>query len=341
MYITRIKYATFMKQLIYHITTFILTTTTLLFIAGCSTDNKTPSMIYYTTYDGNIITPIDNAFNAKIVSNTYENGIGIIKFDNAIDEIGEGAFISCERLISINIPNGVTTIGNSAFASCINLSEITIPNSVTKIGVYSFSCCKRLTNITLPNALNTIGEDAFHGCKNLISITIPDNVSYIGQRAFTGCSNLKEFKGKYATEDGKFLIYKNRLEAYTSNGETRCIVPEGVIYIGGHVFENRSDLIDIKIPDSVTGIGAWSFIGCNGLTSIIIPENVIAIESRAFEGCNNLRTIFCMSPIPPTCDDEWTLNNGKPSIYVQYECMQEYKKADYWKEHFIGYYTED
>ena len=339
MCITRIKYATFMRQLIYYITTFILMTTILLFIAGCSTDN--PSIIYYTTYDGNIIKPRKNAFNAKIVSNTYENGIGIIKFDNAIDEIGEDACSSCERLISITIPDGVTTIGDCAFSSCINLSEITIPNSVTNIGASSFSRCQRLTNITLPNALNTIGEYAFTDCKSLRSITIPDNVSHIGQRAFTGCSNLKEFKGKYATEDGKFLIYKNRLEAYTSNGETRCIIPEGVIYIGGHVFENRSDLIDIKIPDSVTGIGVCSFAGCNGLTSIIIPENVIAIESWAFQGCNNLRTIFCLSPIPPTCDNQWTLNNGQPSIYVQYECIQEYKKATFWKEHFIGYYTED
>lgn len=41
-----------------------------------------------------------------------------------VTEIGEGAFSSCNSLISVNIPNSVTTIRNSAFSSCSNLTSI-------------------------------------------------------------------------------------------------------------------------------------------------------------------------------------------------------------------------
>ena len=45
--------------------------------------------IWYTSYDGEIVTPYDtNVFGANIVSNTYENGKGIITFDGDVTSIG-------------------------------------------------------------------------------------------------------------------------------------------------------------------------------------------------------------------------------------------------------------
>jgi hypothetical protein len=76
--------------------------------------------ILYTSTDGNIVTPYSTtAFGAaNIVSNTYENGQGVITFDSLVTTIGTSAFAGCTTLSSITIPADVTSIGNGAFRNC-------------------------------------------------------------------------------------------------------------------------------------------------------------------------------------------------------------------------------
>ena len=100
-------------------------------------------IIYYTSSNGKIVTPNNEAFgeNVTIVSNTYEDGIGIMKFDAPITSIGESAFEECDSLVSVAIPDGVTSIENFAFYNCDSLKSVIIPNSVTKIRNWVFDNC--------------------------------------------------------------------------------------------------------------------------------------------------------------------------------------------------------
>ena len=179
--------------------------------------------IWYTSADGNIITPNKTGvFGAKIVSNTYENGAGIITFDGPVTKIGNYAFSGCSSLTSVTIPDSVTSIGESAFSSCdklaefngkfastdkhclivdgvlnsfaigCGLTEYTIPNSVTSIGSSAFSGCSNLASVTIGNCVTSIGESAFTSCNSLTSVTIPDSVTSIDISAFEGCSILKD-----------------------------------------------------------------------------------------------------------------------------------------------------
>ena len=101
--------------------------------------------IYYTSTDGKIVGPnIYGAFGSNIVSNTYENGVGIILFDGPVTSIGNYAFYRCPRLTSATIPNSVTLIGDAAFYSCSDLTSVTILDSVTSIGDYAFENCSSL-----------------------------------------------------------------------------------------------------------------------------------------------------------------------------------------------------
>jgi hypothetical protein len=102
--------------------------------------------IWYTSSDENVVTPYaTDVFGANIVSNTYENGKGVITFDGDITSIGESAFADCSGLTSITIPNRVTTIRREAFSGCSSLNSITYEgtqeqwNTVTKGGDWKYN----------------------------------------------------------------------------------------------------------------------------------------------------------------------------------------------------------
>ena len=123
------------------------------------------NVIIYTSYYDDVVTPnSETVFGANIVSNTYENGKGIIKFNAPVTKIGSNAFEDCHSLTSITIPNGVTVIEYCAFYECSSLTSVTIPNGVTEIENDAFYNCSSLTSVTIPNSVSSIGSYAFKGC---------------------------------------------------------------------------------------------------------------------------------------------------------------------------------
>ena len=122
--------------------------------SGGSSDGGEPSAednkIYYTTSDGKKLFPYNSGgatFGAILISNTYDNGQGVLTFDDTITSIGEKAFYRCSSLTSITIPNSVTSIGGLAFGGCLSLTSVTIPDSVTSIGGQAFFECTSLTSV--------------------------------------------------------------------------------------------------------------------------------------------------------------------------------------------------
>lgn len=128
--------------------------------------------IWYTSRDGNVVYPNStDAFGVNIVSNTYENGKGIIKFANSVAEIGYSAFYNCSSLTSITIPNSVESIGGDAFYGCTSLTSFIIPDSVMSVGERAFFSCRGLTSVVIPNSVTSIERLSFSNCWSLKSIT--------------------------------------------------------------------------------------------------------------------------------------------------------------------------
>ena len=238
--------------------------------------------IWYTSSGGEIVMPNYSAmFGAVIVSNTYNNGKGVIKFNGKVIEIGERSFYEY-------FSHRVTKFTD--FSNRVKLTSINIPNSVTKIGAKAFSGCLNLRDINIPNSVTKIGASAFKGCRSLTSIFIPNCVTEIGQFVFQGCFNLTEFNSKLASEDGRCLIVDKKIIAFAPAGLTEYIIPNGVVEIGEYAFEGCS-LTTIDIPISVTKIGKYAFSDCFNLRSIDIPNGVTEIEDFAFNGCFNLTSV--------------------------------------------------
>ena len=312
-----------------------------------NTSITTDSKIYYTSVDGNVVTPYNtSAFDANIVSNVYENGMGVITFDGELTKIVGRAFWS-HTLSTITIPDSVAEIGESPFQGCTSLSAFygkfasgdnrclisdgtlvsfapeglssyTIPNNVTKIGWASFSLCAQIKNITIPNSVISIESGAFWSCKSLETITIPNSVENIGEYAFPYCNNLSAFYGKFASDDNRCLIVNNVLNSFAPKG-----------------------LTSYSIPNNIVKIDSNTISGLDQLQTITIPSSVETINFRSLNECPNLSKVYCESSIPATLGGE-VLEGTSTSlkIYVPTSSVEAYKAKSGWSEHadkIVGY----
>ena len=216
--------------------------------------------IWYTSVDGNVVTPNTDAFNVDIVSNTYLNGRGVIRLAGVVTEIGDSAFNNCDNLKTLNINDSITSIGQNAFSGCDALSQIVIPGNIETIGYKAFENCSNVSSIII-EAGNTnlrlaysfdgissttlyVDRDIYGGYNNspfenvgITTISIGPNMKNIDMFVFSNCKNIQGFN----------IDRNSQLET-----------------IGYCAFYN-SNITGLHIPDSVTNIDSTAFAMTSGM----------------------------------------------------------------------------
>lgn len=249
--------------------------------------------ILYKSSDGNIIIPYANNFSeASITSNTMTNGVGSIRFDKGLRQVGNQAFYNRTTLVSVILPEGVEEVGESVFDNCLRLENVYLPQTVKKIGEYPFKNCRKLKGLSLPKDITTIPSGLLYGCTSVDSLIMPESVTEIGKQVFYECSNIKTIvlpKSYAGRIEGEMFAKCTKLEAID--------LPEGITYIAPSAFSECSKLKSIILPPGLSKIEYDTFYGCTSLASVKVPEDLIEIGHQAFMRCSSLSTFEIPSSV--------------------------------------------
>lgn len=247
--------------------------------------------IWYTSTNMQIVTPnATGVFGANIISNTIENGRGVIRFDGPVTSIGDNAFKNNTTLTSVIVPERVESIGAYAFCKCTSLTDINFPESVKMIGNQAFEGCIGLTEIDFGMGVETLGDKVFYNCTGLQKVIVNTGIT-AGSDCFYKCDKLTG-------------IHTNNLSAYC-----RCSLK----YKAETVYVNDVPLTEFVIPSDVTDILNSAFEDCKSITKVVVHKDVKTIGKSAFNGCSNMTELTICGPV---AIDQYAFDDYLENVYI-------------------------
>lgn len=158
------------------------------------------------------------------------------------------------------------------------LSSVTFNKDVTFIGKWAFAyTC--IDKITISEEVTFVGDHAFYNsCLNDVNwdsdVDIPDY-------AF---AHLYDEVGKISNLSISGSPNKIGENAFFGSAVTSLTIPDSVVEIGQHAFQNNKQLLSVTIGQGVNMISGGCFNGCNDLAEVCVRGTVKEIEASAFYG---------------------------------------------------------
>ena len=306
--------------------------------------------IWYTTLDKKPISGVGNQSGYGLVSHTFENGMGVLRFSGPLsrfDRLTNDAW-DLERLTGILVPDCVEYIGLDIFWNSSRIREFRIPASLK--GTAAFLCPKQMALERVFG--NHVSEDercviidglvyAFAPA-GLSSYEIPSGVVGIAEGAFARTVELKSVvlpSGLTTLERSCFAM--SAIESVTipasvvsidSYAFSRCYELRGLLGDSAFISSDRKFLSDpyamygntlfffagrddtsYEIPEGVMAIDNYAFSGCDKLRSITFPKSLGYIYGEAFENCINLENLYGYNT---TSDHKGIVNSGTLQLVI-------------------------
>ncbi|MBO4870354.1 MAG: leucine-rich repeat protein [Muribaculaceae bacterium] len=287
-------------------------------ITGSNTVEVTKKSTYGMDYSGAVTVPSTVTNGGK----TY-----------TVTRVGKSAFLSCDALMSVDLPTTIEVIDTTAFYYTTALKSINIPEGVKRIEPWNFYVIDSLTTVVLPSTLQFIGSQCFQSCTKLSSVTClattPPPCDYYNFTRISSDGVLHvpmSSVNAYSVAEG-WKNFSNIQGIQEDPGAQYDFVMDGIYYNYGYD-ENTGDYGPgsswvsvvakddnynsysgvVIIPEMVTYGGKTYEVGeiadgcfknCTGLTAVSIPMYVTWIGSNAFYGCTALTKVYCDAAEPP------------------------------------------
>ena len=333
-----------------------------LLFAGCSNEEHgeyypdiSTRELHYISRSGNIVEFNDDSFDAPIISNRYEKGVGIVKFASPLRSIG---FLGSSDITSIEIPTTVTKFEDNPFRNCKNLARFiskyassdgyalihdgeliavarnyrgenyTVPYGVKSIGANALYGSS-IKSISIPNSVVKIGNAAFYGCDNLEELILPERLEELGREVCVNCSSLKQVslpRSFTLADDFCGFVGCYNLEAFSgenASADGKCLIVGKTMYAFASAGVKEYD-----VPNSVTHIADRCFAETM-LQKITLPATIQALGYGAFYNCTRLAEIYLEPTTPPTITSgvgSADVFGNLPSDYTLYVPSASYAK---------------
>lgn len=261
-----------------------------------TSDNKV-----YDIYQGAELYGLSQPFDRKVVSNTYKNGLGVIKFDGPVTIINNFTFyINGYRITDIYLPDTIEFLGTGAIYET-KITSIRIPKNLKRIDSYGLEnpelttftghnisedgkCViidgtlfafadKGVVNYSLPSDVKSIEMFTIFKSLELENLELNEGLEHIGKQAISDCPKLKS------------ITFPNSLKSANESNFYNC--DNMVAFYGNEEFctpDNKcfkAYLTHSHMPIEWHGYWLIKFAG-TGATEYTIPEGIKAIDNYAF-----------------------------------------------------------
>lgn len=259
-------------------------------------------------------------FDKNIISHTYTNGLGVIKFDGPVSVINDhamsayGNFLGCWKLKNVYLPDGIKDIGELAFGNQQFIEQFRVPDALESVRLNSFSGAK---------VKEFMGKNTLANGKGILANGILYALSYDEE--------VEEFIVPETVSELALCLSTNLQGFCTLPNLKKVVIPEGVKRIGDNAFQYCTSLEYVSLPNSLEEVGSYIFRFCPNIKEFVgnsefitadnkcfldviyiegekkyglqsaaiaglsndyvIPEGIVTIRPCAFEGCKNLRSV--------------------------------------------------
>lgn len=231
---------------------------------------------------------------------------------DSITDIGDEAFMGCEKLESVEITKLVSLIGSDAFKDTAFYNDESnwdngllyldnylvgvkesfagaceIREGIRFIADGVFENCKGLTAVSFPTSLRSVGKRAFYGCTALNEVDLAIAGIEIAEEAFASCTALTRVV--IANDTPATLLTKEELEELPINVITPGSEENGM-NAGSITFNRKAYYRSFDREGFVYSavIGQKAFADCIALSDLTLGANVKMIGAYAFMNCTSL-----------------------------------------------------
>lgn len=276
-------------------------------------------------------------FGADIIEHTYEDGLGVIRFDGAVTKLD---FMRGDFIEKVILPETIEYINGNPFSNSPCLSEIsgklasedgrclilngkihsfasagleeyTTPEGANRIGNGAFASMNSLKKLVISEGVEVIGLDAVSNNLSLEEVYLPSTLKNIEGYAFAWSPKIKKFYGNtdFVSEDGYALLVDN----YNGMGLKFMVS-----------FASGAGLTSYAIPAGVEGLENYTFCQSETLSSVTFPEGLVYFGPETFYETFEIESIAG----PDVMNDNRSLVVDNTLLFVADKGMAEYIVPD-------------